>query len=106
MSSLSIVNTESVFSHDSNLILNLEHRTATLQNKVLKLTRKEFDLLAMLMWHAGKVVPREVLLTSVWGYKAGVRTRTLDVHVRRLRVHLGEFNEGCLETGVWNRLSL
>lgn len=98
MSSLSIANTQSEFLHDSNLILDLENRTAKLENRALKLTRKEFDLLAALMRHAGEVVPREVLLTAVWGYKAGVRTRTLDVHVRRLRVHLGLPTGRCLET--------
>jgi hypothetical protein len=85
---LSIANNAPEFPYDSNLILNLENRTAELENKALKLTRKEFDLLAMLMRHAGEVVPREALLAAVWGYQAGVRTRTLDVHVRRLRVHL------------------
>ena len=98
MSLLSIANNESEFPHHSSLILDLENRTAKLENKPLKLPRKEFDLLAALMRHPGEVVPRQVLLTAVWGYKAGVRTRTLDVHVRRLRVHLGLPTARCLET--------
>jgi DNA-binding response OmpR family regulator len=76
----------------------LENRRAELENKELKLTRKEFDLLAMLMRHAGEVVPREALLAAVWGYQPGVRTRTLDVHVRRLRVLLGRAAGLSIET--------
>jgi DNA-binding winged helix-turn-helix (wHTH) protein len=45
----------------------------------------------MLVQHAGELVPREKLLTDVWGYQPGVKSRTLDVHVRRVRRHLGKF---------------
>jgi len=53
------------------------------------LTRKERDLLSFLQQNAGKCVPREVLLREVWGYREGVKSRTLDVHVQRLRKKLG-----------------
>jgi len=54
-----------------------------------RLTRKERALLRYLRQHAGRCVPREVLLKDVWGYREGVRSRTLDVHVQRLRKKLG-----------------
>jgi DNA-binding response OmpR family regulator len=62
------------------------------------LTRKEYDLLEMLVKHAGEIVPRDVLLLRVWGYGVGIRTRTLDVHVRRVRKKLGAHAERYIET--------
>jgi DNA-binding response OmpR family regulator len=56
----------------------------------LALTPREFDLLAFFVHHPGRVVSREELLRKVWGYDYLGETRTVDVHVRRLRVKLGE----------------
>jgi DNA-binding response OmpR family regulator len=56
----------------------------------LTLTPREFDLLAFLARHAGRVVSRDELLRKVWGYDYLGETRTVDVHVRRLRIKLGE----------------
>lgn len=56
---------------------------------VLRLTRRESDLLAHLATHHERVVPRDELLVQVWGYRDGsVRTRTVDVHVQQLRAKL------------------
>ncbi len=46
----------------------------------MPLTRKEYDLLSLLVRHAGEIIPRDALLLQVWGYGADIRTRTLDVH--------------------------
>ena len=54
----------------------------------VKLTAKEFLLLQYLMQHRGRVLSRDVLLTDVWGYQYTGGTRTVDVHVRRLREKL------------------
>ena len=54
----------------------------------VQLTAKEFDLLEYLMRRAGTVVRREELLEAVWGYSGGEETRTVDVHIRRLREKL------------------
>lgn len=54
------------------------------------LTAKEFDLLEYLMRRAGTVVRREELLGAVWGYSGGEETRTVDVHIRALRLKLGD----------------
>lgn len=54
-----------------------------------RLTRKEAQLLALLRQNAGQCLSREYLLSTVWGYQNGTRTRTLDVHIQRLRRKLG-----------------
>ncbi len=54
-----------------------------------KLTRKERELLNVLMQNPGRCVSRETLLRTVWKYSEGARTRTVDVHVQRLRRKLG-----------------
>ena len=54
-----------------------------------RLTRKEAQLLAILQQNAGQCLPRQLLLEAVWGYRDGTRTRTLDVHIQRLRRKLG-----------------
>jgi DNA-binding response OmpR family regulator len=54
-----------------------------------RLTRKERELLNVLMQNQGRCVSRETLLRTVWKYSDGARTRTVDVHVQRLRRKLG-----------------
>lgn len=65
----------------------------------VKLTRKEFALLTHLTKNTGRVATRQNLLDNVWGYSYFGDTRTLDVHIRRLRKKLGECG-GCIETVV------
>jgi DNA-binding response OmpR family regulator len=64
-----------------------------------RLTRKEFALLTYLIKTAGRVATRQNLLDQVWGYNYFGDTRTLDVHIRRLRQKLGDCG-GCIETVV------
>lgn len=65
----------------------------------VKLTRKEFALLEHLIKNTGRVASRQQLLDNVWGYSYFGDTRTLDVHIRRLRQKLGECG-ACIETVV------
>jgi two-component system, OmpR family, response regulator RegX3 len=65
-------------------------RRAQLEGTELQLSRKEFDLLADLMSHAGEVVKREDLMSRVWDENWFGSTKTLDVHIRWLRQKLGE----------------
>ena len=65
----------------------------------VKLTNKEFGLLSVLAKSAARVVTRQQLLDSVWGYSYYGDARTLDVHIRRLRLKLGECGD-CIETEV------
>ncbi|MCL4402927.1 MAG: winged helix-turn-helix domain-containing protein [Acidobacteria bacterium] len=83
---------------DAHLEIDFGPRIARLDAKPLELTRKEYDLLALLVKNAGEIVPRDTLLSQVWGYSLQVRTRTLDVHVRRLRKKLGAYAELYVET--------
>ena len=77
--------------------LTIDERTYTcrLRGRVLELTYKEFELLKHLAQHPGRVYTRAQLLQEVWGYDYYGGTRTVDVHVRRLRAKLGAENE-CL----------
>ena len=84
--------------HDPHLTINFEGETAQLDSTPMKLTAKSFTLLAFLARHAGQLVPRETLLLLVWGYREGVRTRTLDVHIRLLRKSLGKYGNAYIET--------
>ena len=65
-------------------------RRARLDGRELQLSRKEFDLLAELVTHAGQVVSREDLMSRVWDENWFGSTKTLDVHVRWLRQKLGD----------------
>lgn len=60
----------------------------------LHLTRKEAELLQILREHDGQCLSRDHLLSTIWGYTGGVRTRTLDVHIQRLRRKVKLFNLG------------
>lgn len=66
------------------ITLNTETFECEADGKPVALNRKEFELLKYMLLNSGKVLPREKILTEVWGYDAG-ETRTLDNHVSRLR---------------------
>ena len=83
---------------DSHLEVDFERSAATLDSGRIILTRKEFELLALLARNAGEIIPRDVLLWEVWGYGDQIRTRTLDVHIRRLRKKLGAYADQYIET--------
>jgi len=75
------------------LRVDLEAHVATCAGERLDLTPREFDLLAFLARHPGRALTRDELLRKVWGYDYVGETRTVDVHVRRLRAKLGEHHE-------------
>ena len=83
---------------DDHLTFDFTNGTACFDSKPMILTRKEHELLAMLLGNEGEIVPRDVLLGRVWGYNPECRTRTLDVHIRRLRKKLGAFGDKYIET--------
>lgn len=68
-----------------DLTVDLSRRTVVLGGKPLELTPKEFDLLRYLLQHRGIVITRDQLLKDLWGYDYAGETRTVDVHIRRLR---------------------
>jgi len=72
--------------------------TASVGSRPLDLTFKEFELLKYLAQHPGRVFTRDQLLQEVWGYDYFGGTRTVDVHVRRLRAKLGTEHEALIGT--------
>ena len=83
---------------DEHLTMDFQRQLAFLDGQSMGLTRKEYDLLALLVQHAGEIIPRDALLMRIWGYSPDIKTRTLDVHVRRLRKKLGAFADQYIET--------
>ena len=72
--------------------------TAKIKGRVLDLTFKEFELLKYLAQHPGRVFTRSQLLQEIWGYDYFGGTRTVDVHIRRLRSKLGPEFEAIIGT--------
>jgi two-component system, OmpR family, alkaline phosphatase synthesis response regulator PhoP len=70
------------------IVVDTERHTVVVDGEPAALTAKEFLLLSYLLAHRGRVLSRDALLTDVWGYKYTGGTRTVDVHVRRLREKL------------------
>ena len=85
---------------DGALRIDIGARRAEVMGRDLTLTRKEFDLLVELIRQRGRVLTRERLLETVWGYDYPGETRTVDVHVRRLRQKLGSPIDERVETVV------
>jgi two-component system response regulator MprA len=69
----------------ADLTLDPSNRTVTRGNRVIELTRTEFELLAVLLRSATRVVTRSVLFTEVWGYDFGSKSNSLDVYIGYLR---------------------
>ncbi len=81
-----------------DLTVDVGGYTARLKGRPLDLTYKEFELLKYLMQHPGRVYTRDQLLQEVWGFDYYGGTRTVDVHVRRLRAKLGAEHEQLIGT--------
>lgn len=78
---------------DGNLVVDLEKHAVQSENKLLDLSPKEFDLLVFLLQSRGKVLTRAELSETVWGHEYFGNTRTVDVHVGRLRKKLGKVGD-------------
>jgi DNA-binding response OmpR family regulator len=74
---------------DGRLAIDFDDMRVTCDGEAIKLTRKEFSLLSILVKTAGRVATRQYLLDTVWGHQYYGDLRTLDVHIRRLRQKLG-----------------
>jgi DNA-binding response OmpR family regulator len=68
-----------------DLVIDINERRIFKDGSEVDLTHTEFDLLAYLAGHAGKVMSREKILNHVWGYEYPIETRLIDVHIRNLR---------------------
>jgi DNA-binding response OmpR family regulator len=78
------------------LVLDLSRHEALVDDEEISLTAKEFGLLEHLLRHPGRVLTRDFLLNAVWGYDYYGTTRTVDVHIRRLKQKLPCLNEAIL----------
>jgi DNA-binding response OmpR family regulator len=87
------------------LRLDIAARTASVGDRSLVLTRKEFDLLALLAVRAGTVVSRDLILDQVWQTSWEAPSRTLDTHVAALRAKLGKWARIQTVRGVGYRLA-
>jgi len=75
------------------IVIDADRHRVTVEGKDVRLTAKEFLLLQYLVRQRGRVLSRDVLLTDVWGYQYTGGTRTVDVHIRRLREKLPVLND-------------
>ena len=75
------------------IVIETEKRKVTVDNKIVALTYKEFELLRVLVENKGKVLTREKLMSLVWETDVEFETRTVDVHIRTLRQKLSECGE-------------
>jgi two-component system, OmpR family, alkaline phosphatase synthesis response regulator PhoP len=75
------------------LTLDADRHDVTVAGTAVRLTAKEFLLLQYFLQRPGRVVSRDRLLTDVWGYQYTGGTRTVDVHIRRLREKIPLLNE-------------
>ena len=84
-----------------DLVIDLEKYDVLMGSKRISLTYKEFQLLVLLASNPGRVYTRDVLLSQVWGYDYLGGTRTVDVHIRRLRSKIEDPDHSFVET-IWN----
>lgn len=73
-----------------DILIEKENRVVRRAGQVIELTKREYELLLMLMENINVVLSREVLLNKVWGYKMGVETNVVDVYIRYLRNKIDE----------------
>ena len=83
---------------DVHLEVDFAKASMSVDSRPIALTRKEYELLALLVQNAGEIIPRTILLMRVWGYSPEARTRTPDVHILRLRKKLGDYSSRYIET--------
>ena len=83
-------NSETSAINSSGVVIDEGSYSAKVHGRPLDLTYKEFELLKFLAQHPGRVFSRDQLLSEVWGYDYFGGTRTVDVHIRRLRAKLGD----------------
>jgi DNA-binding response OmpR family regulator len=84
--------------HVGDLNIDFEQFTVAVKGRVVDLTYKEYELIRFLASHPGKVFTREDLLSKVWGYDYYGGTRTVDVHIRRLRSKLEDAHHDFITT--------
>ena len=80
-----------------NIELNELSRTLTIDSKNIELTQTQFDLLTLFLKNQGIVFSREMIIEKIWGYTYEAEDRTIDAHIKLLRIKLGKFKD-CIKT--------
>jgi len=83
---------------DARLLVDLCHQVVILDDRTVTLTPTEYCVLALLVQHAGAVLPRASILRRIWGEQPEMRTRRLDMHIGGLRKKLGPYADQCIAT--------
>lgn len=83
---------------DARLQIDFQSQAVRLDGSPVHLTPMEFGLLTQLAQKPGDIVSRDTLMLNVWGYGPEIHSRTMDVHLRRLRVKLGSYSRRHVET--------
>ena len=81
----------------NGLKLDMEFKRCLVEEKEVKMTRKEFELLAYLIINRGKICSREEILSKIWKDEVIVLDRTVDVNITRVRTKIGQYG-GCIVT--------
>ena len=75
------------------LHLDMQFKTCSVEGKLIKLTRKELEVLILLIKNKGKIFSREEILAKIWPEEVVVLDRTIDVNITRLRQKLGSYGQ-------------
>ena len=81
-----------------DLVIDMNSYEVAVKGKIIYLTYKEYELLKFLLLNRGKVFTRDILLDKVWGYDNYAGTRTVDIHIQRLRTKLGGKSSDFIQT--------
>ena len=85
---------------DAHLFVHLRHQVVMLDGGTVRLTRMQHRLLALLVQHAGEVIPRASILAQIWGLRPETRPRAVDIHINGLRGRLWTYADQYIETVV------
>jgi DNA-binding response OmpR family regulator len=94
------VSLDQLYYRDDHLFVHLRQQLVMLDGETVRLTSMQHRLLALLVQHAGEVVPRASLWLRIWGKVPELRSSKLDAHIRRLRKKLGIYAGQYIETVV------
>lgn len=94
-----------IFEHE-DLVVDMDRKQLFIKGNEVELTRKEYEILLMLLNSTDRYIPREKMLTMIWGEDVIVNERTIDVHITRLRKKLGIYGKYLLgRSGYGYRLN-
>jgi two-component system alkaline phosphatase synthesis response regulator PhoP len=82
----------------NGVVVNETKRTVSINNEVIDLSRKEYELLILLIKYPGRVFTRDELLNTIWGYEYFGGTRTVDVHIRQIRKKVEKYGLSNIST--------